>query len=330
LRPVDEVKQDILTAKSISERIKEIAHGRGKDIREAAAAVYNSPPNDSYRNVALWMYAGGKSVFLQDANTLIMKTADLVEIIRYLKETFPELERITSYARSHTIARKSIEELQQLRDAGLSRIHIGMESGYDSVLEFLDKGVTAADHVAAGKKVVASGISLCEYVMPGAGGRKWWREHAIETAKALNRINPDFIRLRTLTVQPRMLISEDVRSGEFVRLTDEEVVEELKLFVENLECESQIVSDHIINLLPEVEGKLPGDKEKMLAVIRRFQELSPEEKENYKLGRRMAVYNRLDDLDDIMLREQVNRVMRQLGEDGVTDDLLYGLMERYI
>jgi len=330
LRSVDEVKQDILTAKSIADRIKEAAAKKDRDISEVAASVYQNPPNDSYRNVALWLYAGGKHIFLQDANTLIMKTAELVEIIKYLRSTFPDTERITSYARSHTAARKSLEELQQLREAGLSRIHIGMESGYDPVLEFLDKGVTVTDHIAAGKNVVASGISLCEYIMLGAGGKKWWREHALATARALNEIDPDFIRFRTLTIQPRMLIYNDVQSGEFVRLTDEEVVEEVKLIMENLECSSQIVSDHIINLLAEVEGKLPEDKEKMLAVIQRFQDLPPGERDNFKLGRRLGIYNRLDDLDDIMLQEQVNRVLQRLGKEGVNNDLLYGLMERYI
>jgi radical SAM superfamily enzyme YgiQ (UPF0313 family) len=330
LRPVAEVKQDILAAKAIADNIKETALKNDRGIRETAAAVYQQPHNNSYRNVALWLYAGGRSVFFQDANTLIVKTLDLVEIIRFLKQTFPGVERITSYARSHTAARKSLAELRELRDAGLSRIHIGMESGYDPVLEFLDKGVTAADHIAAGKNVVASGISLCEYVMPGVAGKKWWREHARETARVLNEIDPDFIRLRTLIVQPRMLLYQDMLSGEFVRLTDEEIVEEIKFFLENLECHSQLVSDHISNLLPEVDGKLPEDKDKMLAVIRRFQDLSPRDRDNYKLGRRLAIYSRLDDLDDIMVREQVKGAIGKLGEKGVTDELLHELMQRYM
>ena len=330
LRSVAEVKQDILVANSIADKIKEAALNNDSGIRETAAAVYHRPPNSSYRNVALWLYAGGRSVFLQDANTLIMKTADLVEIIRFLKETFPEIERITSYARSHTAARKSLAELQELRDAGLSRIHIGMESGYDPVLEFLDKGVNAADHIAAGKNVVASGISLSEYVMPGAGGKKWWRQHAVETARALNQIRPDFIRLRTLTLQPRMPLYQDMVSGEFIRLNDVETVAEERLFLENLDCGAQVVSDHIINLLPEVEGKLPEDKEKMLAVIGRFQSLSPEERDVYQLGRRLGLFNRLGDLTGTGLRQRVEDVMARLGKDGVTDELLFGLMERYI
>ncbi len=330
LRSVEEVKRDIDTAKAIQDKIKEMAQKNSENPRETAASVYNNPPNESYRNVALWMYAGGRHAFLQDANTLIMKTADLVEIIRYLKKTFPEIDRITSYARSHTAARKSVDELKELYNAGLSRIHIGMESGYDPVLEFLDKGVTAADHITAGKNVVASGISLCEYVMLGAGGKKWWREHALETARALNQISPDYIRFRTLTIQPRMPLYNDVESGEFVRSTDEEIVEEEKVLIENLYCPAQVVSDHMINLLPEVEGRLPGDKEKMLKVIERFQALSPEERDIYKLGRRLGLINRLDEIADVNLRAQVESVMARLGENGVGDELLFGLMERYV
>ena len=199
LRTVEEIKRDIDTAASIRDRIAQMAvtSGRAGNLREMAAMVCNNPPNEAYRNVALWLYVGGRHAFLQDANTLIMKTPGLVEAIRYLKSVFPTLDRVTSYSRSKTARQKKREELVQLREAGLSRLHIGLESGCDAVLEYMDKGVTAADHIAGGKNVVASGISLSEYVMPGAGGRKLWREHAIETAKVLNEINPDFIRLRT-------------------------------------------------------------------------------------------------------------------------------------
>ncbi len=331
LRTVEEVKQDIRTARVIHDRIGELARKSGdKSLREVAAIVCSSPPNDAYRNVALWLYAGGKHVFLQDANTLIMKTPDLVEVIKYLKETFPGIDRITSYSRSKTAARKTLDELVELREAGLSRLHIGLESGYDPVLEFMDKGVTAADHIVGGRNVVASGISLCEYVMLGVGGSKMWREHALETARVLNEINPDFIRFRTLTIQSRMPLHNDVVSGAFARATDEEIIEEEKLFIENLDCHSYIVSDHMINLLQEVEGKLPEDKENMLAVIGRFQALPPDERANFKLGRRLGIYNRLDDLDDAYRHEEVGRVMGRIGEDGALDEVLFNLMERYI
>jgi hypothetical protein len=333
LRPVEEVKQDIRTAKAIHDRIIELAEkSGGNNLRETAAAVCNNAPNGSYRNVALWMYAGGKHAFLQDANTPIIKTPDLVEVIRYLKETFPGIDRITSYARSKTAAKKTLEELIRLREAGLSRLHMGLESGCDPVLAFMDKGVTAADHIKGGKNVVASGISLSEYVMPGAGGKRWWREHAVETARVLNEIGPDFIRLRTLTVQSRMLLYQDIVNGEFVRSNDEEIVEEIRLFIENLNCRSDIVSDHMMNLLPEVEGKLPEDKEKILAIIERFQGMPPEERDNYKLGRRLGVYERLDDLKDAYRHGEVGKALERISQDGhgKLDEVLFSLMERYV
>jgi histone acetyltransferase (RNA polymerase elongator complex component) len=331
LRTVDEVKQDISTARAIYDKILELA-GESPDndaVREAAAGVYQNAPNDACRNVALWMYAGAKNAFLQDANTLIMKTPELIEVIRFLKETFPFLERITSYGRSHTAARKKLEELVSLHQAGLSRLHVGMESGSDAVLAQLNKGVTAADHIIAGKNVKASGITLSEYVMPGAGGKKLWHEHALETARVLNQINPDFIRLRTLTIQPRMPLHKDVVSGDFVRSTDEEIVAEMKLFFENLECSSKVASDHSINLLPEIEGKLPGDKEKFLEVIRNFQSLSPHERDIYKLGRRIGIYTKLEDLNDPARRTEVERILGQISP-GELDEVLFKLMERYI
>ncbi len=333
LRSVEEIKQDIGTAKAIKDKISGLAwkSGYGGSIREVAAMVCNNPPNDAYRNVALWLYAGGENAFLQDANTLIMRTGELVEVIKYLKETFPGISRITSYARSKTAAKKSVDELIELREAGLSRLHIGLESGYDPLLQLMDKGVTAANHITGGRNVVASGISLSEYVILGMGGRKMWREHALETARVLNEINPDFIRVRTMTIRAGMPLYDDAVSGNFIRSTDEEIVAEERLLIENLECNSSFFSDHIINLLQEVEGKLPEDKKKMLAVISRFQALSPEERANFKLGRRLGIYNRIDDMGDAFRYDEVKRAIDRLGQDGgVSDELIFSLMGRYI
>jgi hypothetical protein len=332
LRSVAEVKQDIDTARAIQERIKGLAGQSGVGVREAATLVLNSPSGDAVRNVALWMYAGGRHAFLQDANTLQMKTGALVEVIKYLKETFPGISRITSYARSKTAAQKSLAELVALREAGLSRLHIGLESGYDPLLRMMEKGVTAAEHIAGGRNVVSAGISLSEYIMPGLGGRKMWREHATATARVLNEIAPDYIRARTLVVNGRMLLHDDVVSGVFQRQTDEEIVTEIRLLLENLSCHSHFVSDHINNLLPEVEGKLPWDKERMLAIIDRFQSLPPEERLNFMVGRRLGYYNRLDDLNDASRHEEVGRVLDRLAQDGSTDldELVFRLMEGFV
>ena len=334
LRSVEEIKREIDIIRAIRDEIKELAlkYGYGDRLEEVAGAVFNNPPGDAYRNVVLWLCAGGKNVFLQDANTLIMKTGELVEIIKYLKETFPEIERITSYGRAKTAAKKSLEELTALREAGLSRLHIGLESGYDPLLQYMEKGVAAAEHIEGGKEIVASGISLSEYVILGLGGREMWREHAVQSAKVLSEINPDFIRVRTLSVNKGMPLYSEVANGDFVRSNDEEILEEERLLIEHLECESYFVSDHITNLLQEIEGKLPQDKEKMLEVISRFQALSPADRANFIIGRRTGLYVYLDDLDDAQRCERVKQLMQRLGVDGseVDPKVVYRLMERFI
>jgi radical SAM superfamily enzyme len=204
-----------------------------------------------------------------------MKTDDLVEVLSFIGEKFPGVKRITSYCRSKTASRKSVEEFKRLHDAGLTRIHIGMETGYDPLLAFIRKGVTAAEHIEGGKRIRASGISLSEYVIPGLGGDRWSKEHAEETAKVLNQINPQFIRLRSLQVRRGTDLYKMMKEGEFRPIGDEDILREIKLFVENLDgIESTIVSDHILNLLEELEGTLPEDKERLLrlkGVVEQYQ-----------------------------------------------------------
>lgn len=334
LRSVEDVKQDIETIKKIYDAIKAISWKLGlKGIvaEEVVHYLYHNPEeySSSFLSVAMWLYYGEGSVFLQDGNNLMVKTSELVDLLTLLKNTFPEITRITSYARSKTIAtKKTVEELQALRIAGLSRIHIGLESGSDNVLEFIRKGVTAAEHIDAGRKVKEAGISLSEYVIPGLGGKKLSQEHALETARVLSEINPDFIRLRTLRVVDGAGLDGKVASGEFEPINDEEVVREIRLMVENLEgIDSYFVSDHILNLLEEVEGKLPDDKAKMLAVMDRFLALPFEEKCNFRLGRRTNIYRTLADLNNPGLYQHVDRALKQImapngdGLEEVIDEL---------
>ena len=334
LRSVEEIKQDILTAKAIQDKLKEVSwkSGYGGRVQEVAGTILNNPPNEAFFDVALWLYSGGTSAFLQDANTLIMRTNELVEVIRFLKQTLPSITRVTSYARSKTAAKKKPEELIQLRQAGLSRLHIGLESGYDPLLQYMDKGVTAADHIKGGRNIVKSGISLCEYVVLGLGGKKMWREHATETARVLNEIDPDFIRVRTLTIKQGMPLYDEVQNGNFIRATDEEILEEEKLLIEHLDCHPYFVSDHITNLLQEIEGQLPQDKGKMLAAIARFRSLSAEERHNFSVGRRVGIYACLDDLYNSQKHNLVEQAIQRLSNNGnqVDDETIYSLMERFI
>jgi histone acetyltransferase (RNA polymerase elongator complex component) len=339
VRPLEEVKKDIETIKKMYDEIKalswQLGH-RGEVNEEVVRSLYGSSRAESngFMNVAMWLYYGEGSVFLQDGNNLGVKTDDLVEILRLLKETFPDVQRITSYGRSKTIAkRKTVEDLKALRAAGLSRIHIGLESGCDAVLDLVRKGVSSAEHVEAGRKVKEAGLSLSEYVIPGLGGKKLWREHALETARVLNQINPDYIRLRSLRVLDGAGLDESVASGEFEPPNDEEMVREIRLMIENLETiDSYLVSDHVLNLLEEVEGKFPEDKPKMLAVIDRFLGLSPEEKHNFMLGRRANMYRILDDMNDPGLYRQVDAALRRLVKpngEGL-DEVIAELTRRYI
>ena len=337
-RSVEEVKKDIEAARRIADEIKSLSWrlGYGGDVaREVLQYVFSSPSHDEhFRSVALWLYFGGKSVFFQDANSLVMKTSDLVEILRFLKEKFPQVERVTSYARSRTAAKgKSLEELKELREAGLSRLHIGLESGWDFLLEYMKKGVTAKEHVEGGRKVVEAGIELSEYVILGLGGKRWWKEHAIETAKVLNAINPHFIRIRTLMVLPQMPLYRKMEEGDFVLQSEEETIVEERLLIEGLDgITSTFLSDHIHNLLGELEGKFPEEKAKLLAIIDRFLSLPKEEKLNYCLGRRAGIYETMEDMKDPYLHNKVKALMeeiRQRDPDGV-EKAIFRLKENFL
>jgi len=317
LRTVEEIKGDIQTAAHISEGIKGLGRKLGSEwaLKEVAATIYNSPRyNTSVRSIALWLYFDAESAFLQDANSLIMRTPDLVQVIRFLKETHPSLTRITSYGRSKTAAKKSVEEMREIHDAGLSRIHMGLETGFDDLLCYVQKGVTAEEQVRGGRNVREAGISLSEYVIPGLGGRRMSKEHVEQTARVLNQIEPDYIRLRSIEVREGMPLLQKLQEGDFELQTEDEVVEEIGALIEKLDCRSELKSDHVINLLPEVEGNLPEDKEKMLAVINRYLALPPGERLNFQLGRRSGYYERLDELHDAQKHEKVEQSIRRIEE----------------
>lgn len=334
LRTVDEIQHDIEEAKAISDGINEIAWkmGYGGSIREVAAMLHDQPEyGQCVRNVALWLFTGGKSAFLQDSNSLIMRTPELVQVITFLRETFPILNRVTIYGRSHTTARKSLEELKELKAAGLDRIHTGLESGHDPVLTYMQKGVTAEQQINGGRKVVESGISLCEYVMPGLGGKKMSHEHVMETARVLNEINPDYIRLRSLHVHPIMPLWSKIQDGDFELQTEDEVVEEIGTLIDNLRVTSYLKSDHILNLLMEVEGKLPEDKQKCLNIINEYLGLPDEEKLNFKFGRRLGYYRKPSDLKDSYMHHKIDEVITQSKRSGENmDEVLFKLKDSFI
>ena len=338
LRSVEEIKKDIDAVRDLADRIGEISWklGQGGKVNDPVVSqIFGNETlfSETLRHVAAWLYFGGQTVFLQDADTLVMKTDNLLDVLSYLKEKFPGIRRVTSYCRSRTARHKSVEDLKRIREAGLVRIHVGLESGCDEVLKFIRKGVTAADHIEGGQRLVAAGISLCEYVMPGLGGQRWSREHAIETARVLNAINPDHIRMRTLSVRWGTALYEMMQQGEFQPIGDEEILKEISLFIGHLDgIESRIVSDHILNLLEELEGKLPEDKEKLLGIIDRYFVMPEEDRLVFRLGRRRGLYRSLDDLSDSntyrQLKQAVERYQRE--EPGKLDRDLDRIRQNFI
>jgi radical SAM superfamily enzyme YgiQ (UPF0313 family) len=288
------------------------------------------PPLDPGAEHAAWNWyrAGMKSVFLQDANPLAVPPADMIAILRLLKERFPSIERITTYARSRTVARIDVEDLAQMRAAGLDRVHIGFESGSDEILQFMDKGVTKALQVEAGRKIKAAGIELSAYYMPGLGGKPLWRENALETADLMNQVDPDFIRLRTLAIPDHLVLAEDVARGRFEKAGDMETAREVFLFLENLHgITSTVVSDHVLNLFEDVGGKLPGDRDRMIAELQTFFELDPEQQVLYRIARRAALVRGMSDLDDPQRLDRAQRLVRELkvtpsNVDAITDQMV--------
>jgi len=336
LRSVDEIKADIQLIKDYADKVTQLSWKMGEGgavTRVVLREIYNQYAYNNYlQTVAVWLYFGGENVFLQDADSLIMKTPDLLSVLNYLKEQFPKINRITSYCRSHTAARKSVAEFEQLKKAGLSRIHVGMESGSDEVLALVRKGATADQHIKAGTNICQAGIELSEYFMPGLGGAKLSLQHATESARVINAINPDFIRLRTLHVVPGTELEEMVKKGEFQPLSDEDIIREIKLFVEKLDVKgSMLVSDHILNLLEELEGVLPKDKQEILSAINRYFGLSEKDRLIFRIGRRSGAFRKLDDLKDKQTYSRIKSVVDSYESQGRSiDEDMVNIMNNFI
>ncbi|MDP2969952.1 MAG: radical SAM protein [Deltaproteobacteria bacterium] len=230
-------------------------------------------------------YPGVKTAFLQDADSLILPADDLIAILDHLKERFPKIDRITTYARARTLSHKSVDDLRRLKQAGLTRIHTGMESGSTRVLKMIKKGMTPEEVVTGGRHVMEAVIELSEYIMPGIGGRTMSEEHATETARLLNLIRPHFIRVRTFAMHPQSPMQKMVREGTFVPLTEDEIVAEIRLLVNHLDNMHSYFScnDFSLNLLMQVDGFLDEKKEDMLKELDAFLSMTKRQRQVYTL-----------------------------------------------
>ena len=313
IRSAEDIKKDIDRIKYwvdvFQGRVAQAGNPQTEGEQEACYMAYN------------WIQSGMKSVFFQDGNSILMNPDGMIEVLEYLKATFPQIQRITSYARSDTINRLSLERLTRYRELGLNRFHLGLETGNDYILKLMNKGVDKATQIQAGIKAKAAGIEINEFYMPNMGGREYARESALDTADVMNQVNPDFIRIRSMALAENLEMYEDYRSGLLTRPNDIETIQEIRLFIENLHGITSVVdSDHILNILLELRGKLPEGKDRMLATIDRFLEM-PEDTQNiFRLGRRIGVMSNLRDLNNSILVDKVKQTMDRSGIDKTNID----------
>lgn len=212
-------------------------------------------------------YKSIKRIFIADGDALAIKTEELIKILSFIKEEIPECERVGIYGSPKAILSKTDEDLEKLKDLGLGIIYLGVESGAEKILKAINKGVTRDQMINAGKKVVKSGIDLSITLISGIGGKDDSKEHAIESAKIINEINPHYVGLLTLLVEEGTPLYEDVQNGRFTLLSPKEVLLETKEMVENLNIDNCIFrSNHASNYVA-LKGTLPQDKDIILSQI---------------------------------------------------------------
>ena len=335
-RSIEEIKEDIDQIAAYRNDILSWASGGGANssqyIREQ---LYGLPQETAqrYMYIMQWMNNGEESVFLQDANTVVLTFDKLREILTYLREKLPNIKRVTSYGRVESLVKFSVQQLSGLREAGLDRIHSGYESGSDQVLELIQKGYTKAQEIEAGQKIKASGMELSVYYMPGVGGKELSDDNALETADVVSQVNPDFVRIRTFVSHHGTDLMEDINSGHIKECTDQEKMLEIKKMIENItDADGLLYSDHIINLHEDVGGNLKTDKERMLSVFDAFEKLDPYDQKRYQIARRMGMLRSVSQMP-LLGDEHMGKVemyLSQLDSEEKFENFLLRLLRRYI
>ena len=214
---------------------------------------------------------GLQRVFLMDGDAIIIKTEDLLKILRKLYDTFPHLEKVTLYAGPRSTLSKSPEELKALHDAGLSRAYLGVESGSDQVLRFIHKGVDADQMLLAGQRLVEAGIDLWVTIILGITGANGeggdWQEHILSTARIINEMKPRHLSAMTFAPAKGTPLGDDVLAGRFTVCSPDHILEECRMLIEHLDVAPlHFTSNHASNYLP-LKGGLPEDRENFLSLI---------------------------------------------------------------
>ncbi|MGS0724662.1 B12-binding domain-containing radical SAM protein [Shewanella sp. 0m-11] len=297
IRPVEDIKRDIWAAK----------------------AFYKNRTFDS--------------CFLQDGDSFAMETQDLLDVLNTLKEAFPELKQISSYGRAQTMTKKTPAEMKAICDAGLNMLYCGMESGSIEVLKLMKKGNTPKSILKSAEYAKQAGMKMMTFIILGLGGKELSEQHIAGTTELLNKINPDEIRILSLAVKSGTELDELVQNGQFTPLTEREMLEEQYQLISKLDCVTGNYGNyHSINVLMELNGQLPQDKETFLRTIERFMMMSENDQNNFILGRRTHYYATLSDMRNQLMYDSVQRELDRIKQQKLSDidDIFYQLRQRMI
>ena len=240
-----------------------------REIDALALYVRNGVRVPEIENIVYAVAQGwdGRRVFLQDGDALVYPFPKLVDVLVYLNEKFPNLERIGSYATPQDILRRTVNELGELRQLKLGILYVGLESGDDEVLVKVGKGVNREQLVEAGRKAKEAGITLSLTVILGLGGVEGSRKHVLGTASVLSEIDPEYAGALTLTLVPGTPLYQEWKQGNFSLISPFEFLEELKAIIGNSSFTDCFFSSmHASNYL-SVRGRLPQDKERLIGEL---------------------------------------------------------------
>lgn len=218
-------------------------------------------------------YRYSERVFLADGNVLCLKTEKVLEILDMVKKEFPATKRISSYSGPLDILRKSHEELKLIRESGLELLYMGVESGSDKVLSLMNKGVNQQEMIEAGQKAKKAGFKLSCMIISGLGGTALMNEHAVESAKVISAINPDYFSLLRLVVEEESELADDVKSGKFILASPLEIIDENIIMLQNMDLEDCIFrANHVSNHVNQA-GVLNKDKEMLIEKLKRYRDI---------------------------------------------------------
>jgi radical SAM superfamily enzyme YgiQ (UPF0313 family) len=206
----------------------------------------------------------GRQIFLQDGDALVYPFPELKEILGYINEKLPHVERIAAYGTAKDVLRLSVDELKELKQLKLGILYIGLESGDDAVLKHIDKRMTAEEIIRAGQRIKQAGILSSVTVILGLGGPEGSKQHATATSKALTAMDPDYVGALTLSLIPGTPLYQEVKEGKFKLITPMESVKELLAIIKQANFTNCFFSSMHASNYFSVRGRLPGDKDKMI------------------------------------------------------------------